>query len=290
MRLLLAVSALAFITLVGCSGQAPKGPPEQSTIIDEKPLTRLVSRSRVVAVLLDRLESGLTPTGSEFRFAVLNDVKSRDGIVVIPSGSIGKGKVRWSRRASVPSVLINQPARLAIELESVYAMDGTEVYLSVQSPSDEGVVLEQYEFTRRNTMPTYQLSEAVTKFNERQQESLELFSLLGIRAFEDQDVKRDLREVSEQEQLTRTTKAFDNGVATLLERSGREFADGELKRLAPDELTVILQLAAVADRSLDRLGKMLKARQIVAPIGCEVPALVRGEYSIKVLQVPEQGK
>lgn len=287
-RTIFAIFLLSFV-LIGCDG-GNKVKPDKSTIIDESPTTRLVSRSKVIAVLLDRLESGLTPTNTVFRFAVLNDVKSRDGVVVIPAGTIGKGKVRWSRRASVPSVLINQPARLAVELESLYAVDGTEVFLNVSSPSDEGVILQQYEFNRRNTEPTYQLSDAVVKCNERQRESLELFAVLGIRAFEDQDVKRDLREVSESENLKESAKAFDNGVATLLERSGREYATEELKRLAPDELTVILQLAAVADKSMDRLGKMLKARQIVAPVGCEIPALVYGEYSIKIAQVPERGK
>lgn len=72
-------------------------------------------------------------TGQVIDFRVTRDVMA-DGNVVIPAGSIAKGQVVRSEKAKG----LGKAGFVEVQIKSVTAVDGQEIYLSANNISDEG--------------------------------------------------------------------------------------------------------------------------------------------------------
>ncbi len=83
--------------------------------------------------LVSPLSSKSVQAGEMVDFRVLDDVKA-DGKTVVAAGSIAKGQItRLEKRG-----LLGDAGELEVAVKSVNAVDGTTVYLSGNSLSDEG--------------------------------------------------------------------------------------------------------------------------------------------------------
>lgn len=79
------------------------------------------------------IKSGSMLAGQVIDFRVTRDVVA-DGNVVIPAGSIAKGQVVRSEKAKG----LGKPGIIEVQIKSVTAVDGQEIYLSSNNISDEG--------------------------------------------------------------------------------------------------------------------------------------------------------
>lgn|GEM_PF-5712919 len=263
------------VALVGC--RTPMTPP----VVRELPKVERISlgaHTLVRLVLLERLESGISKEGTTFHFAVLQDVKGSNGKVAIEAGTVGQGRVDWSRRGDIGATLIRQPARLAITLGNVKAIEGSEITLGIPNDKVLGEQLGRLEFNAENTKVAGEWK-VPEELSREDQEALELVELLGMRAFEDQDVKRNLRKLSE---------SLGDQTVEDLQSSAKKLTELRLDKVTPGEIAGLVELSGIADRAFDRLGKMLKARQVVAPVGTEIRATVVGSYSLILTPAADQ--
>lgn len=260
--------------LAGC--RTPMTPP----VVRELPKverTSLGAHTLVRIVLLERLESGLSKEGASFHFAVLQDVKGSNGKVAIEAGTVGQGRVDWSRRGDIGATLIRQPARLAITLGPIKAVEGSEIILGIPNDKVLGEQLGRLEFNAENTniAGDWKVPEALSR---EDQEALELVEVLGMRAFEDQEVKKSLRHLAEN---------LGDQTVNDLQSSAKKLAELRLEKVTPGEIAGLVELSGIADRAFDRIGKMLRARQVVAPVGTEIRATVVGTYSLILTPAPD---
>jgi hypothetical protein len=79
------------------------------------------------------IKSGKVIAGQVIDFRVTRDVVA-DGIVVIPAGSIAKGQVIRSDKAKG----LGKPGFVEVQIKSVTAVDGQEIFLSSNNIADEG--------------------------------------------------------------------------------------------------------------------------------------------------------
>lgn len=102
------------------------------------PPTRTVEAAvgtEVPLILLTPLDSGGSAVGQKAQFVVSEDVV-KDGVVVIPQGSLATAKVVKSRSGTLAGTLTNTPARLEAELDSVGTVDGRAAKLKAGPDSN----------------------------------------------------------------------------------------------------------------------------------------------------------
>lgn len=83
--------------------------------------------------LVSTITSKNISSGSIIDFRVLSDVKA-DGKIVVPAGSLAKGQVSRVKKNS----MFGGAGELEVAVRSVTAVDGTNIFLSSSSLSDEG--------------------------------------------------------------------------------------------------------------------------------------------------------
>ena len=94
--------------------------------------------TEILLILLTPLESGGSEVGKVAKFVVSEDVE-KDGVVVIPQGSIATAKVVKSRSGTLAGTLTNTPARLEAEFDSVKFEDGRTAKIKADK---DGAVLK----------------------------------------------------------------------------------------------------------------------------------------------------
>lgn len=235
----------------------------------------------VSLVLLDTLESGGSKVGDMVHLIVSRDVTAPSGEIVIPKGSKATGKVTWSRSQSVVSAFANEPARLAIKLDTIVTREGDSVPLKVDTGSD-------YHLTRENT--------GRTNFLDKLQQ---IWSSPEERAKLDKVVdslKKGVDLSDSGQRNTLSQNARDLGLDALADTlSGDKWKDlqstaddlktqvDDIRKLSGGEL---LMAAMQYQTLLGNLGSTLegavKGRNIRAFPGTEVPAKVAGTQSLRV--------
>jgi hypothetical protein len=83
--------------------------------------------------LATTITSKSVASGTIIDFRVLSDVKV-DGKIVVPAGSLAKGQVSRVKKNS----MFGGAGELDVAVKSVTAVDGTNIFLSASSLSDEG--------------------------------------------------------------------------------------------------------------------------------------------------------
>ncbi len=227
----------------------------------------LPERTPVTLVLLERLESGTSEEGLLFKFAVKEDVKASDGKVILKKGSTGTGEVVWSRRGQTLAALANQPARLAVKVVSVTGPNGLNIPLVTEE--------EQYEFRDENTKVLDTPAINPEQLSPAQKEAVAKLQKDGVTALKDPETRRQLSAVLGSQAKDATGKEGQDLAAL-----GAKLATGDVASLGSGDLDAILGLGAIGSGLFDRLGGMVKARQIVAPMGVEIPAFVARDTKI----------
>lgn len=95
------------------------------------------SKNEISLLLLTELSAGGSSEGKRVAFLVTEEFKA--GEKTVPKGSVAYGKVHWSRSAGALSGLFNEPARLAIKLDSVASSDGGAIALVPVGADKNGV-------------------------------------------------------------------------------------------------------------------------------------------------------
>lgn len=226
-------------------------------------------------VLMQRLSSGGSKEGDEVLFLVADDLRS-DGTVVVPAGSIARGEVTRSRGATAITALVNQPARLEIRLTSVRGPGGVEVPI-------RSMEAEAHAFTRENT--DRKRGDLDLVWSDADKRALlerlarGMISGEGFATFEDPEVKRKIQALSTELGLTETAQFLKSPPRdTDLFRLQQRLEKGDVSGLGANEALLALgalgelsQLATMVD---DRLRGIFKGRNIVAPVGLELDAVI----------------
>lgn len=134
----------AFLYGVSVYRSLPKEKQEEILPALQGPLV-IEDGLEVPLVLVTPLDSGGAKEGQEVKMVVPEDVKGKNGRVVIKQGAIATAKVTKSRGATLLSALSNEPARLEVQLVSVEAANGKTVALRSAKTG------QSYEFNQENT-------------------------------------------------------------------------------------------------------------------------------------------
>ncbi len=249
------VCLAGLLLLSGCSkpGEPVAAAPKPPVVVT------LAAGTPVSVVLLEALESGKTEEGHRFPVAVIADVKDRQGHVLIPAGAVGEGEVVWSRRGTTMGAVSNEPARLAVTLSHVYAASLERVDIR-----QEG---DRYEFKRESMKSALPKLASEVNMSSEQIVVLQRFEELGLRGMTAEDWQK-----LHQPPATALDKVFD----------------GSVKRIGLRDLTASLEVSSLAGTLFDRVGRMLKARQVVAPVGTIVEANVVSQVQITLPDRPEE--
>lgn len=264
-----ALAVAATLAVAGCSEVAvPLSGPKTGVVAKDTP---------VELMLLRELESGRTPTGSKAPFLVLEDVKTDTGIVAIPKGSVVYGEVTWSRGEDALSVVANRPARLAVRLGEVTAVDGQKIALRADDDAE-------FQFDRANT-GRVNLAETLSEAWDNEEDRKLLIELRDFvetgkaPSFDPNAKSEDLASLSARLRLDGIKKLAEEGrideVARLMDdvKSGRD----RVSLVGGDPVTTLLMmsdLGQLAGGVTDRLSRMLKGRSIRAHVGTKVEAFV----------------
>lgn len=275
---------LAAFGLAGCGANAP-APAKIAT----REVT-LEAGVEVPLILLRQISAGSTRQGTLVPFMVAEDVKTADGAVAIPKGTIAEGEVTWSRSEGSLGGLMNQPARLAVKFNRTRGAGGETVELCANRDQPE----EAYAFTRDNTgLPDARLTgELRQKLGESDVAERLDAAISGFFETGDAsklDLEADAREWLRQLIRENDMKALDDSLAkggSDLGRVAKHIQDGSLTQLAAPDLvlavTAMQQLGQLA-HSLERgLSRTLKGRTIKAYVGTPVTAYVGKEAKVKV--------
>lgn len=131
--------------LLGCA--LALGSEAQERSYDERS-RQLPRGTEIRLILLKELNSGGSVVGEEVPFLVAEDVIVR-GKLVIREGTVATGRVKQARReGALSAMLFDRPARLAVELEQTWDVDGRMVPLSARLNGKEQRL---YHFNRDNT-------------------------------------------------------------------------------------------------------------------------------------------
>lgn len=256
------------VAVAGCGSNQERA----AEVETPKPkMARLEAGAPVNLVLLEPLESGKSAEGTKFKMALSADVKGSDGSIVIPAGSIAEGEVVWSRRGRVEAAIVNQPARLAIKVTKALAQSGVEVDLKTAE--------RQYEFKSENTHVAPLSLQLSAPLSEEQRSALQNLSDNGLAALDDPKVRQALGTLPIQ------GKAQNKGKDPITSL-GEKVASGRFDRIGSQELMSLTTVSNVADSVLDKLGRMLTAHQVYAPVGTPIPAFVAHETTITIPSAP----
>ncbi len=220
-------------------------------------------------ILIDQLESGVSPEGSSVSLVVADDVRSPEGSLIFVKGASAKGRVIWSRRGQTLAALANQPARLAIGVDQCTASDGSKIQITVRSAVNQS---DRLQLTRANNAATSSISEPLTEAQ-----------LSGLKSDFDQlfTAIKDNREAEARSILAHLSVRPDlHGRLGPLEKGGQEsllkalrLAVGSSRFAGPIPMAgQALELIKLSGQVGNRVARMLRARNIIAFPGTEITA------------------
>jgi hypothetical protein len=258
----------ACLVAVGCSTQAPQ--PTQATIPPGTP---------VQLVLAKQINAGDAEEGTFVPFLVAEDVQV-GGKVLIPKGTLATGKVTWSRSEGTLSGLINQPARLEVQIESL-KLDSAEVPLAVELNDPK----KPYSFTRENT-GSPSVDDAKVEQLLKDELNRKLAEKLG-QLFDGKspdmstpESQAALQKIAGEMGLTDTNKLLSEGKSNLGTIAGtiERLQRGDLSGIAKGDLSLslgaVMELANLVGGLGDRISRTIKGRTIRAYPGTKVRAYV----------------
>ncbi|MFN7171692.1 MAG: hypothetical protein ACK4P3_02755 [Fimbriimonadaceae bacterium] len=227
-RIFLPIAALALaVALVGCEQQGRE--------------VSLPANTPIKLVTITELESGESQEGKAVQLIVEEDVVV-DGTVVVPKGSLATGKVSWSRKGSATRAAINQPARLAVELQAVSTPTGSQIPISPREPREGHP--NEVEFRRSNA----NIREAMTRMVKVVQDQEVRDSLTRLRSRLDRGNVQDMSDQENQE------------IADALKGLGLESAAGQLQGQSNADIEAAIALTkgdrnpSIVERGLRGLG------------------------------------
>lgn len=277
--------ALLLMALAGCQGtetstEVAEAIPEASPIL-------VPSGTEVRLLLLQSVSSGGTSVGTAVQFVVADDVVV-DGEVVVPLGSLATGKVERSRGSTAATTLINQPARLDIEIKELVRFDGETVALSIDPEKSESV-LDMREVATRRAEPLR------GEFARAEEDALRTLAeaIESGKGFEDllrSDQREALRSAAQkmgyrslQELAQPRTSGQDQFVQLIdfLEQAQM----GMASPIVPGEALVLLRAVEEISRfagGIDRwLRGTFKGRNIAHPVGTEITVKIAEDVMLK---------
>lgn len=281
-----ALAVAAAIGTIGCRNEAaPVAPPAPKVVEAEIP-----AGTKIPAMLMKQLESGIDDEGDDVPMVVTEDVKDAAGRVLITRGTPVQGQITWSRRESTLDPLINRPARLKFRFLATVAADGTAITVCADPAKPE----EPYELNRANTGTTdaaKQLDDLAK--DERNAQVLdavtELFDKGDARLLEQEDSRERLASIAKELGLPELQSVAQQGQIGKVKGLLDGLRQGDtLARLAPAAsqgpmtLMALMEMANVARHVNDRLSKITHGRNIKAYVGTPVTGYVSTATKVKV--------
>lgn len=240
-------------------------PPEPPATLEEGTELQLM--------LLTELASGEAKLGEEVALLVTENVTSVDNRILIPRGAVAYGRVAWSRSAGALSKFVNEPARLAINIDRTTGIDGKTVFLRAMK-TDDG---EPFHFTGANT-GTVRASEALTKYLNDPEAKKEVEALLSGLKGGEMGSAESVAKIAEDLKLKSTEQLAKQHSLKDLEYTIGRISAGDLTRVATGDPTVVIQaiteLAGLRFAVGDRISGIFKGRNIRAYPGTVLSAYV----------------
>ena len=270
---MLALAAVV-VGLVGCG----RSKNEEAA----KPIeTAVPAGAEVRLALLETITSGGTAVGERVPLAVLEDVKNPQGRTVIPAGTIAWAKVTRSRGATTFTAIANQPARLDIQFEMTYAVDGSEVPLcaTVDAP-EQPLSLRRSDSSRhraesglKDLLSDPKAEQALMQFAEMLESGAkpELLDSAIRRALEEGAVGSQVPDEQSVERLSELLK---------------QARSGNVSNLAPSEVLLAIataqQVVRLLDQAGDKVAGMLKGANIKIWAGTPLTARVARATAVTI--------
>lgn len=266
----------ATLVSAGCNGNSPLS-------LGPKSVTHTVpADTEVELITLQAVSSDGSDVGDKLTFVVGSDIKSTDGNVAIPEGTKVQAVISKSRGANALSGLINQPARISVELNPIEVSEGQTIVLSGNVDDNPS----EYAFKREDGLPSG--DPQVLKDMMQDAATQQLFKDLGDaieRGENPQDLASRLSEnpafkmMLEQERM-KYSKRFSNskadaeaGVQDLL-KSFSEIKKGNLAAVSDMDVSLILsavgEMGSMVEDAQDTLKGVMKGRNIRIPIGSRI--------------------
>ncbi|MCW5943373.1 MAG: hypothetical protein KIS66_14170 [Fimbriimonadaceae bacterium] len=267
------------LLLAGCFGPKQPAGPQVLTLHEDTPVS---------LILLKPLESGVAKTGDPVPLMVTEDVLDTTGAVLIPKGSPARGRVTWSRKADLTSLVTNRPARLEIVVDEATAVDGQKIVLGAGAKRKG----EAIAFTRSNVGDA-RASDALEalwgeadsrEFVEKLAEGLEKGDWGDL--LDTKESSALLKRVAERVGMPETANLVDRNQMERARSALREVTAGRVaEQLVGGEgaiaITAVAELAKLAGGVGSRLSRTLDAPNIRAPIGTPVTAYVAQDTMVR---------
>lgn len=254
--------------VVGCAREA--APPEIKTY-------NLPSGTSVSVRLASALNAGASDVGSPVLLVVDQPV-SVDGATVIPKGSVVSAKVSKSRSEGTLSGLLNQPARLSIEIDSL-AVNGIDIPVEFA----EG---KEFDFDRDNTSDAkLDVQQALSDPSQRAvlEGLAEALAKGQIPEVSDVAVLESTAQGLGLRQLETAAKGGKSSLNSLL--SDLQSPAGIAKMVNGGQLDLALGAASeiirLGDAAARGLGRALRGRTIRAPIGMNLTLRTKAATTIR---------
>jgi len=254
------------------------GQPAVAAPVPPKALT-LPRGTKLELLLLTALDSGGTAEGSEIELVLAKPVKVH-GDVLLPAGTKATGKVVQSRGATVFSALGNRPARLAIEVTEIKALDGTPVQLTA---AEDG----SFELTQANTSGRKDAAKVdrLWQTPEGQQVLKDLVAQsTGTSPSDSVDLKRMADVLGLQDTRKVADRLEDKGDKPTTQDTVSGLMRGDLSKLTGVDLVLATkalgEIQSVVGSVDDKLRGVFKGSNIHATAGTPVTATVKEEAKL----------
>jgi hypothetical protein len=232
------------------------------------------AQTEVPLLLLTELSSGGSDEGKRIAFLVTQDVKGANDNVLIPKGSIAYGKVVWSRAAGAVSKFLNEPARLAISLETVAGADDKPITLVANGADEKGV----FHFHGGNT-GIQRASDAVEEVLNDPEAKKALEAMLGGLIGKEMGSNEVVALLAKRLSLANIAKLIEVNSLGDLVGTFKSIAAGEITRIGTAHaglvIEAITELTGLRKSVGDRIAGLFKGRNIRAYPGTPIVAIIK---------------
>ena len=261
-------------TTIGCGAPPPTLKSQEATI---------PSGTELKLALGEPLSAGSSKEGTPVTLIVAEPLLL-NGQEVIREGTLVRGAVTWSRSEGTLSAIANQPARLAISIDTTVAIDGSPVKLSAASSGEP-----TFQFTRENTsQASLEVSAALEDSVKRQLLETLVKSVDESKPIDlDASQREILAQIAKDAGMNETVKAISeqgDGLSSMLKTlsTPRGLAQGFTGGQTGLLLEAAGQVFSLVDQVGSKLSRMTKGRTIRAPIGMRVSAYVIEDVTVRL--------